>query len=302
MKIRGRKARTFCFRKTSFVHSLSGTYHALLLGYFGLKFLPDVRHCVCWVLTWNLSCFVPNSVEILTWILRKKLFQDNFSEILYKPRLSFTKTCEISPYFLQFLLCVRITLKKFTQVLSYVAHTQVRRHVHKRIAEKRYGNKSRFVFGKPVLFILGLGLSTPYSLGFWSEIFTIHSSLCLLSFGWNLSPRFLPQDCQWTFYWSLPGLKGCAKLFDFFRGWILIYLAWNLSRFFLNSVEILKRNFRKKKKKNYFGRIFHKFSCKPRLSLPKLVKFRPTLCKKNYAPVLRWKNSHKYFHRLFAPT
>ena len=45
-KIRGRKARTL----TSFVHSRSGTYHALLLGYFGLKFLPDVRHCVCRVL------------------------------------------------------------------------------------------------------------------------------------------------------------------------------------------------------------------------------------------------------------
>jgi len=49
-KIRGRKTRTFCFLKTSFVHSRSGTYHALLLGYFGQKFLPDVRHCVCWVL------------------------------------------------------------------------------------------------------------------------------------------------------------------------------------------------------------------------------------------------------------
>jgi len=49
-KMRGRKARTFCFRKTNFVHSRSGTYHALLLAYFGLKFLPNVRHCVYWVL------------------------------------------------------------------------------------------------------------------------------------------------------------------------------------------------------------------------------------------------------------
>ena len=32
---------TFCFPKTSFVHSHSGTYYALLLGYFGMKFLPD---------------------------------------------------------------------------------------------------------------------------------------------------------------------------------------------------------------------------------------------------------------------
>jgi len=41
---------TFCFQKTSFVHSRYGTYYALILGCFGLKFLPDVRHCVYWVL------------------------------------------------------------------------------------------------------------------------------------------------------------------------------------------------------------------------------------------------------------
>ena len=145
--MRGRKAKTFCFRKTSFVHPRSRTYYALLLGYFGLKFLPDVLHCVYWVfaeiwapdsshkfgnkffilhcqdwkegsflcetvwffslvnthpLTQNLSRLVPNWVEILTWNFRKKLFRENFSEIFCKPRLSSTKTCEISPNFLQF--------------------------------------------------------------------------------------------------------------------------------------------------------------------------------------------------------
>ena len=49
-KIGGGKPRTFCFWKTSFVHSRSGTYYAFLLGYFGVKFLPDIRHCVYWVL------------------------------------------------------------------------------------------------------------------------------------------------------------------------------------------------------------------------------------------------------------
>ena len=49
-KLRGRKTRTFCFRKTSFVHSRSRTYYALLLGYFGLEFLPEIRHFVYWVL------------------------------------------------------------------------------------------------------------------------------------------------------------------------------------------------------------------------------------------------------------
>jgi len=133
---RGRKARTFCYRKTGFVHSRSGTYCFLLLGYFGLKFLPDIRHCFYWVLaeiwapdsshkirnkfpihhypgwkegsfvyesvwffsgwilirlTWNLSRFVPNSLEILTRNFRKKPFLENFSEILCKPRLSLAK-------------------------------------------------------------------------------------------------------------------------------------------------------------------------------------------------------------------
>jgi len=57
-------------------------------------------------------------------------------------------------------------VKKFTQVLSYVVSTQVRSHVHKQITKGRYGEgkPGRFVFGKPVFFTLGLGLTTPYSL------------------------------------------------------------------------------------------------------------------------------------------
>ena len=132
--------------KTSFPKTKRPEFSSLYL-HFGLKFLPEVRHCVCWVLaeiwapvsshkidnkffihhcqgwregsfvcklfdffrgrilirlTWNLSHFVPNSVGILMWNFRKKLFRENFSEILCKPRLSSTETCEILPYFLQF--------------------------------------------------------------------------------------------------------------------------------------------------------------------------------------------------------
>jgi len=46
----GNNSQDVIFRKTSFVHSRSGTYYTLLLGYFSLKFLPDIRHCVYWVL------------------------------------------------------------------------------------------------------------------------------------------------------------------------------------------------------------------------------------------------------------
>jgi len=147
-------------------------------------------------LTWNLSRFVPNSVEILTLNFRKKLFLENFSEILCKLRQFSTKTCEISPYFLQSLFWVRIVLKNFTQVLPYVVCTQVRRHVHKRITKRRYGeeNPGRFVFRKPVfsLSIWDLLRLTPWV--FRSEIFTRRSPLCLLSFGWDLRPRFVRQE------------------------------------------------------------------------------------------------------------
>ena len=49
-KIRGKKARTFFFRKTNFVHSRSRTCYPYLLECFGLKFSPDGRHSVYWVL------------------------------------------------------------------------------------------------------------------------------------------------------------------------------------------------------------------------------------------------------------
>jgi len=216
-------------------------------------------------------------MEILTWNFRKILFWENFSEFLCKPRLSSTKTCEISPYFLQFLYWVRIALTNFTQVLPYVVCTQVRRQVHKRITKKRYGeeNPGCFVFGKPVLCTLGLGLTTPYSLGVRSAIFTRRSSLCLLSFRWHLRPRFVPQDWQSIFYWSLPGPKGrfvCVwNCLIFFVGEYSSCLTWNLSRFVPNSVDILTCNFRKKLFRDNCSEIL----CKPRLSSTKTCEISP---------------------------
>jgi len=49
-RYREEKLGRFFFRKTCFIRSQSGTYYALLPGYFGLKFLLDIRHCVYWVL------------------------------------------------------------------------------------------------------------------------------------------------------------------------------------------------------------------------------------------------------------
>jgi len=221
----------------------------------------EVRLCVKlfdffpgWILirlTWNLSRFVPNSVKILTRNFRKKPFREIFSEILCKPRLSSSKTCEISLYFLKKQFRVRIALKKFAQVLSYVVCTQVRRHGHKQITERRYGEEKprRFVFGKSVLFTLGLGLTAPYPLGIL--VWNFYQTFVIVSTEFWL--RFEPQTrpTRFTIIFLFISIRAerkvrlCVKLFDFFPGWILIRLTWNLSRFVPNSVEILTRNFRK---------------------------------------------------------
>ena len=223
--------------------------------------------------TWYLSRSVPNSEEILTWNFRKKLFRENFSEILCKPRLSSIKTCEISPYFLQFLVWVCIALKKFTQVLPYVVCTQVRRHVHKRITKRRYGeeNPGRFFFGKPVLFTLGLGLTAPYSLSVlvWNsyQTFVTASVEFWLRFESQIRPTRLAINFLSITARARAGRKVrlCVKLFDFFCERILIRLTIKLSRSVPHLVEILTWNFRKK----LFRENFSEILCKPRLSSTK---------------------------------
>ena len=223
-----------------------------------------------WILirfTWNFSRFVLNSVEVLTWNFRKKLFRENFSEILCKPRLFSTERCEILPYLLQFFFWLRIALKKFTQVLSYVVCTLVRRHVHKKITKRRYGVKKRrrIVFGKPNLFILGLGHTTPYSLAilvwnFYQTFFAVS-----IEFWLKLEAQIRPTRLAINFLLITAraerNVRLCVKPFDFFRGRILIRLTWNFSHFVPNLVDILTCNFRK----NLFRENFLEILCKPRL-------------------------------------
>jgi len=54
----GTKNQDVLFSENRFCSLLVWSYYALLLGYFGLKFLPDIRHCVYWVLT---EVWAPNS-------------------------------------------------------------------------------------------------------------------------------------------------------------------------------------------------------------------------------------------------
>jgi len=199
-----------------------------------------------------LSHFVPNSVEIVTWNFRKNYFERIFQKFSRKPRLFTTKTCKISPYFLQFLFYVRNALKKFTQVLSYVVCTQVRRNVQKRITKRRYGEEKsgRFVLGKPILFTLGLGLTTHYSLRVldWNPYQTFFTMS--IEFWLRFDPHIRPTRLAISFLLITVRVerkvRSCVKLFDFFRGWILIRFTWNLLRFVPNSVEIFTWLLRKK--------------------------------------------------------
>ena len=145
-----------------------------------------------------------------------------------------------------------IALKKFTQVLSYVVCTQVRRHVHKQITERRYGEEKlgRFLFEKSVLFTLGLGLTAPNSFDIlvWNfyQIFFIVSVEFWLRFEPQTRPTRFAINILFITVRYERKVRSCVKLFDFFPGWILIRLTWNLSRIVPNLVEILTQNFRKK--------------------------------------------------------
>jgi len=167
--------------------------------------------------------------------------------------------------------------ENFTQVLSYVVCAQVRRHVHKKITKRRYeGEKpGRFVFGKPVFFTLGPGLTTPYSLGIlvWNfyQTFVNVSTEFWLIFETQIRPTRLSINYLFITARAETKVRFCVKLFDFFRGWILIRLTWNLSRFVPNSVETLTWNFRKK----LFRKIFSEIFCKPKLSSAKTCEILP---------------------------
>ena len=120
------------------------------------------------------------------------------------------------------LFWVHIVLKKFSQVLSYVFCTQVRRQVHRQITKRRFREEKpgRFVFGKPISFTLGPGLTTPYSLGIL--VWNFYRTLVIVSIEFWL--RFEPQirltgiEINFLFITAMAEMKVrlCMKLFDLF--------------------------------------------------------------------------------------
>ena len=253
---------------------------------------------------WPEICRVLSQIQ---WrFLRGISWRNHFGRIFQKFRANqgypLPKLVKFRPTFCIFFR-VHIALKRFTQVLSYVVCTQVRRHVHKQITERRYGEEKsgRLVFGKSVLFTLGLGLTAPYSLGILVLNFYQTFIIVSIEFWLRFAPMTHPTRFAINFLFITARAERkfrlCVKLFDFFPGWILIRLTWNLSRFVANSVEILTRNFREKP----FRENFSEISCKPRLSSSKTCEISPYFLHFFSGNVLRWKDSHKYFHTFFAP-
>ena len=115
-----------------------------------------------------------------------------------KPRLSATKKLWNFSLLSPILSWVHSALKKFTQAISYIVWTQERRHVHKQTTKRRYGEENPGLFFSENQFC---SLSewdwlrlTPWVS--WSEKFTIHWSLYLLSFGGYLSPNSSHKICN----------------------------------------------------------------------------------------------------------
>ena len=149
-------------------------------------------------------------------------FCPKFSGDFYPKFQEKTISGEFFRNFVQFYSEFVLRGKKFTQVLSHVVCTQVRRQVHRQITKRRYGEKKsgRFVFGKPVSFTLGLGLTTPYSLGIL--VLNIYRTFAIVSTEFWL--RFKPQNHSKRFAINILFITArderkvrlCVKLFDLF--------------------------------------------------------------------------------------
>jgi len=134
----------------------------------------------------------------------------------------------------------------------------------------------RFVFGKPVLFSLGLGLTTPYSLvilvwNFYQTFVTVS-----VVFWLRIEPQIRSTRLTINFLFITARaerkVRLCAILFDFFVG--EYSSVWREICRFLSQIQW--RFLRGFSGKNYFGKNFQKFFANQGYPPPKLVNFRPT--------------------------
>jgi len=150
-------------------------------------------------LTWNLSRFVPNSVQILYVEFQKKLVPGQFFWNFVKNQgYPLAKFVKFRPTFYNFILFWKIALKhsyKYFHVLF--APCEGGTSINKS-QKGDIGKKSQdILFSKNRFCSLSVWvLLPPFPLVFCSENFMRHSSLCVLSFGLDLSPKFVTQDFQ----------------------------------------------------------------------------------------------------------
>jgi len=151
---------------------------------------------------WPKICRILSRVQwrFVHWISGKNYFGRIFHIFSCKPSLSSNETCEIWPYYLHFLFCVHIALKKFPQVLSYVVCTQERRHVHKRITKRIYEEE------KPAFILVWIFFQTFFILfiDFW-----LWFEPQILATGFAINFLFITARAERKVHL-------CVKLFDFF--------------------------------------------------------------------------------------
>jgi len=316
---------TFCFQKSSLVHSRSRTYNTFLLGYFGMNFLLYIRHFVYCVLAdiwvpnsshkicniffcssllglkwrfvcaWNCLIFFlgeyssvwPEICRVLSQIqsrfLRGISGKNYFRRIFQKfcaNQGSLPKLVKFRPTFCNFFLGSYCLEKVHTSAFICCLHPGKETRPQTKNKKKIRGRKTKtFCFRKnSFVHSLGLGLTTPYSLGILVWIFYQTFVILPIEFWPIFETQIRPTRFVINFLFitvkAERKVRLCVKLFYFFPRRILICLAWNLSLFFRNSSRFLREILGK----NYFGRIFHKFCANQGYHLPKLMKFRPTFC------------------------
>ena len=135
---------------------------------------------------------------------------------------------------------------------------------------------------------------------FWSEILTRHPSLCLLSFGWYLSPDSSHKIRNKFFIHHCSGWKEGSFVCEtvWFFSWV------NTHPFDLKSIAFCPKlsgdSYVEFQEKTIASGFFINF-CKPRLPTSKTCEISPYLLQYISGSVLRWKRSQKYFRMLFAP-
>jgi len=193
------------------------------------------RILIC--LAWNLSLFVWNSSRFLCKILGKNYFGRIFHKFCANQGYHLPKLMKFCPTFCNFILGLYCVEKVHTSAFICCLHPSKEARPYRNHKKKIWEEKpGRFVFEEPVFLSLGLGLTTPHSLGILVWNFYHTFVIVSIEFWLRFEPQIRPTTFAISFLFITVRAKRkvclCVKLFKFFPRLILIRFAWNLSRFF----------------------------------------------------------------------